>query len=231
MRHQSGKAAWRGLASLLATAAPTKEGVSSTLLLDQIATLRVEGYLPDTLALQVLTTGVVYGNQSAVVEDVLVDLVPLPVSALSADSALRALLHQVVTQAEEVCRAGNGLADDIRQAAGGEKLPWDKALRLGDALVHQLSIPVHRMLAGLQRQPDRIQEAADAWTIVARRLALEAGEQALASAPPQAFLGRPADKGNFIHRLSTAEARYRGAVYTIFPHVPEPASALTGGQA
>jgi CRISPR system Cascade subunit CasA len=229
IRHQPGKAAWRGLASLLATTVPTRDGTSSTLLLDQIASLRVEGYLPDDLPLQVLITGVVYGNQSAVVEDVLADLIPVPVSALSADGALRALLHLVVAQAEEIRRAGNDLGDDLRLAAGGDKLPWDKALRIGDALVHQLTAPVHRLLSGLQREPGRVEEAADAWQTVARTMALDAGEEALSTAPPQAFLGRPSNNARVIHRLSTAEARYRAAVYATFPRTPEPASV--GGQA
>jgi CRISPR system Cascade subunit CasA len=233
VRHQPGRAAWRGLSSLLATATPTQDGISTSLLLDQIASLRGQGFLPNTLALQVLTAGVVYGNQRAVYEDVLTDLIPLPVLALSADSSLRGFLEEVVDQAERLRRAGNDLGDDIRLAAGGEKLPWDKSLRVGDALVHQLTPTVHRLLAGLQRDPDRIDDADDAWQQVARRTALAAGEEAAAAAPPQAFLGRPASgSGRGAgggHRLSTAEARYRAAVHAVLPRHVEP--ALVGGPA
>lgn len=235
VRHQPGKAAWRGLASLLATTTPTQDGLSTTLLLDQLASLRAERYVPDTLPLQVLTTGVVYGNQSAVVEDVIVDLIPVPVLALSAEAPVRGLLEQVVTQAEALRHAGNDLGDDVRQAAGGEKLPWDKALRAGDALIHQLTPTVHRLLAGLQQDPGRVQDADEAWQQVARSAALAAGEEVLAAAPPQAFLGRSASGpaaghgSGVVHRLSTAESRYRAAVYAILPSRPEP--ALVGGPA
>lgn len=228
VRHQAGKEAWRGLAALLAARTPTKEGVSTTGLLNQLACLRTEDYVPDTLALQVLTVGVLYGNQSAVVEDVLVDLIPLPVVALTTDAPVRTFLHRVVAQAEDVRRAGNDLGDRVRRAAGGEKLPWDKSLRVGDALMHQLTAPVRRMLAGLQRRPDLLEEAEAAWHQVARRMALDAGEAAIEAAAPQAFLGRPTADGKAVIRLSTAEARYREAVFATFPDTRRP--ALPGGQ-
>ena len=181
VRHQAGKETWRGLAALLAAKTPTPEGVSTTALLDQLASLRAEDYVPDALPLQVLTVGVLYGNQSAVVEDVLADVIPLPVVALTTDAPVRGFLHRVVAQAESIRRAGNDLGDSIRRATGGEKLPWDKSLRTGDALMHQ------------------------------------------------AFLGRPTADGKTVIRLSTAEARYRAAVFATFPDTRPPAPS--GGQA
>src|SRR6266542_1999415 len=78
MRHQPGRAAWQGLTSMLALPelADGKAQVSTSLLLTQISRLRVGGHLPEDLPLQVLTVGVEYGNQSAVVEDVMVDVIP-----------------------------------------------------------------------------------------------------------------------------------------------------------
>ncbi len=222
-RHQPGKAAWRGLSSLLATSAPTEGGVSSSLLLQQAADLREEGYVPDDLPLQVLTVGVAYGNKSATVEDVLVDLIPLPVLALASDNPVRSFLHQVVTDAEVLRRASNNLGGGLRLAAGGERLPWDKGLHLGDALIAQLSQPVHRLLAGLQRHPELLDDAEAAWRDTARRLALDAGEEALASAPPQTFLGREEPGTNRVYRQATVEAHYRAAVYSTLPRTPDPA--------
>lgn len=227
-RHQAGRVGWRGLTALLATTAPTADGLSTSLLVGQAAGLQAENYLADTLALQVMTVGVVYGNQSAVVEDVLTDTVPLPVLALAADTVVRDLLQQVVDQAERLRRAGNTLGDDLRLAAGGDKLPSDKGQRLGDALVFQLTPAAHRLLAGLQREPDRVDDADDAWQQVARTFALNAGEQALATAPPQAFLGRqvrrsPTDARPVAKRLADAEAHYRAAIHLTLPRRPSPA--------
>jgi CRISPR system Cascade subunit CasA len=211
VRHQPGRSAWQGLGALLATTQPTDNKISSPLMLRQLAGLREEEYLPADLPLQVLTVGVAYGNQSAVIEDVLVDQIPLPVAALAAASPVRQLLLDVVGQADDLRAAANHLGDDLRRAAGGDKIPWDKSQRLGDILVYDFTPVVRRMLAGLQRHPEQVDKADSAWRAAARRIALEAAEPALAAAPPEAFLGRQEREG-FAHRLSTAEARYRAAV-------------------
>lgn len=227
VRHQPGRAAWRGMAALLATTEPAA-GMSSTGLIKQLADLRAESYLPVDLPLQVLTVGVAYGNQSAVVEDVMVDALPLPVAALSPDGDVRELLLEVADQAEHLRAAANRLGDDLRLAAGGEKLPWDKSQRLGDALVHQFTPVVRRMLAGLQREPERADDAAWAWKRAARRLALDAAELALDAAPPSAFLGRQ-ESERIAHRLSIAENRYQVVLRRILgpPNNERPDTALS----
>ncbi|HEX5494186.1 MAG TPA: type I-E CRISPR-associated protein Cse1/CasA, partial [Mycobacteriales bacterium] len=214
VRHQPGRSAWRGMAGLLAIRQPTGERVSSSLLLSQVADLRGQGCLPVDLPLRVLTVGVAYGNQSAVVEDVMVDAIPLPVAALAAEGEVRGLLLDVVSQARQLQDAANRLGDDIRRASGGDKQPWDKGQRVGDALVHEFTPVVRRLLAGLQRQPDRADEAEAAWRHSAYRLALQAAEPVLASAPPKAFLGRQENE-KAVFRTSVAEARYRAAVRDI----------------
>ena len=227
-RHRPGRAAWRGMAALLATVQPTGDGASTSRLLAQLADLRAEEHIPADLPLQVLTVGIAYGNQSAVVEDVMIDSLPLPVAALSPDGEVRELLLGVADQAEHLRVAANRLGDNLRLAAGGEKLPWDKSQRLGDALVHQFTPVVRRMLTGLQREPERADDAESAWKQAARRLALDAGELALEAAPPTAFLGRQ-ESERVTHRLSIAEARYQAAVRRILgpPHDQRPDTALS----
>ncbi|WP_242423541.1 type I-E CRISPR-associated protein Cse1/CasA, partial [Frankia sp. EI5c] len=95
VRHQPGRAAWRGLAGLLAVHGPTAEKVSAPALMQQVADLQADGYVPEDFPLRVLTVGVSYGTQSAVVDDVIVDEIPLPVAALAADSRVRYTLLQV----------------------------------------------------------------------------------------------------------------------------------------
>lgn len=209
LRHQPGRAAWRGLTSLLATdTAGDGAGESSSLLITQLGALRVQERVPEDLALQVLTVGVAYGNQSAVVEDVMVDLIPLPVAALPLGNAVHDLLLQIVDEAEALRVAMNKLGDDLRQAVGADKLPWDKGTRLGDALVHEFTGPVRRLLGGLQREPDRTDDAEQAWRSTARRLALSAANRAVDALPPTAFLGRELNEKVQL-RASTAEAFFR----------------------
>ncbi|MCM0674874.1 type I-E CRISPR-associated protein Cse1/CasA [Micromonospora phytophila] len=209
VRHTVGRDAWRGLDPMLATVPQETAAYSSSLLLAQLADLGM-----DEVPLQVLTVGVAYGNQSAVVEDVIADLIPLPIVALT-PGGVRQVIETVVRQAEELRRAGNRLDDDLRRASGGDPVPWDRGLRPGDALMHDLNPVVRRLLAGLQREPDRCDDAEDAWREVAQALALKAAEPALAAAPPTAFLGREDDKQKKAYRASLAEVWYRASVRKI----------------
>lgn len=224
VRHAPGRAAWRGLAPMLATVPKTGDEFSSSLLLSQLNNLRAEDYLPDDPPVQVLTVGVVYGNQSAVVEDFIADLIPLPLAALNPDGPVRKVIDTVIVQAEALRVTGNRLDDDLRKASGGENLPWDKGLRLGDALMHEFNVVVRRLLAGLQHHPDQYELAEDAWRTKAQELALKAAKTALSSVPPTAFLGREKNdktgngtnrKAQEFYRASVAEAWYRGAVRNI----------------
>jgi CRISPR system Cascade subunit CasA len=208
VRHQPGRAAWRGLEALLATAVPTSDKVSAPRLLSQLAGLQDSGFVSEDLPLRILTVGVSYGTQSAVVEDVMLDEIPLPVVALAADSAVRDTVLAVAQQAERLRVAANRLGDDLRAAAGAEKLPWDKGQRLGDMLIHSFTPTVRRLLAGLARNPSEAERAELAWRVVARRLAWEVAEPALSTAAPGAFLGRNPDAA-FGARLAVAEASFR----------------------
>jgi CRISPR system Cascade subunit CasA len=123
--------------------------------------------------------------------------------------------------------AANTLVDEIRRACGAEKLPWDRGLRLGTALVNDLTPVVRRMLGGLQREPERLDEAEAAWKIVARRLAWAAAEPVLAATPPTAFLGRR-ESERVVHRLSLAESRYRRSITAVLGpiHIGQPDAPL-----
>ena len=219
LRHRSGREAWRGLEALLETRQSAEDSDSTSLLIQQMASLQAEGMLAQDYPLQILAVGVAYGTQFSVVEDVAVDRLPLPVAALAADSPSRGFLLDVAAQADKLSKAADYLGNDLRRALGGDNLPWDKGQRLGDALIHRLTPLVRRLLAGLQRRPDLVEEAEIAWRQAALELSLEHVEPVLSDAPPAAFLGRqtggknPLGKGVF--RLSVAEARYRRAVREI----------------
>jgi CRISPR system Cascade subunit CasA len=223
-RHQAGRSAWRGLATLVATRPSTSEKRSSSVALTRIAGLRSERFLPENFPLRVLLVGVVYGNQQAVVEDVVSDVLPLPTQALlvDEDNTVRETLLTIVDQTEALWRAANHLGDDLRAAAGVEKMPWDKGQRLGEVLVHQFTNPVERILARLQRHPDDAEAAEVVWRNVARRLALQVAEPVLDAMPDTAFLGRPRrqpgggepDRKRY-DRVASAHARYLAAVTKI----------------
>ncbi|KJE20496.1 CRISPR-associated protein, Cse1 family [Frankia torreyi] len=209
VRHQSGRAAWRGFEALLATVPTPGEKVSAPKLLSQAAGLREDGILPADLALRVLTVGVQYGTQSAVIDEVTVDEIPLPVTALLRDSEVRRVVLAVADQAESLRVAANRLGDTLREAAGaGEKLPWDKGQRLGDMLVHNFTPTVRRLLAGLARHPQDAAKAELAWKVIARQVIWETVDPLLSTAGPRAFLGPHPDE-LFGARLAVAETSLR----------------------
>lgn len=232
LRHAPGRAAWRGMTALLARASSSTASEWTTSLLDQLARLGGDGYLEEEIPLQVLTVGVAYGKKSAVIDDVLVDRIPLPLRALREGTTVRALLLEVVSQAEQLRQAANLLSNDLRQAAGGEAMPRSQGGLLGEVLVHGLGGIVMRMLAGLQRQPDRMGEADAAWRAAAWRLALEVAQPVLESVPPATFLGRKGrgPTAQHTYRASRAEATYRATITRILgPQVGTPTSRSRQG--
>ncbi len=218
-RHQPGRAAWRGLDALLAVESSANGTYRTSPLLEQIGRLTAEGYVRDDYPLGVAIVGVEYGTQSAIVEHVMADEIPLPVVALRGDPEMRELLQDVVKQVDDLVTAVDLLDADLRRASGGDPTPWDAGQRPGTRLVHQFDSYVRRLLAGLQADPDELDRARDAWARTARRLTFALGDQIVSAVPPQAFRGRSeGEKHPF--RVSTAERAFRRRVAAVVP-VPE----------
>lgn len=211
-RHQPGRAGWRGLASLLAIGGMAQEGpFASSPLLAQLADV---SYQLTAFPLQVELSGISYGNQSAVIEDVIFDSIPLPIAALDPDGPVYGALLGVVEQAEELAEAVNRLSADLRRAAGSDPIPWDKGQRPGDVLLHALDPIVRRLLAGLRTVEDDFDAAERglrAWEEKAGEVTWTVAEQLLFSAPPSLFAGRTVTKDgkDRVYRLSTAERAFR----------------------
>ena len=194
-RHTAGKAAWRGLASLLALERPSEgKGVLASFLLSQIHDLQAESYLPDDYPLSVEIHGVVYGTQSSVVEDTISDAIPMPVAALGTDIALRDALLEVAGQADRLETAVNVLDADLRRAAGGDPVPWNKGQRPGDLLIHALDTAARRLLAdlrGVRGDDERLETVLAQWERTARAVAFATAEPLLAHSDPAVFAAAP----------------------------------------
>ncbi|MER7701664.1 type I-E CRISPR-associated protein Cse1/CasA [Kitasatospora sp. NPDC097605] len=225
-RHTQGKAAWRGLDALLAPTRQSADGAFETsVLLDEVSGLQESGKLGVDYPLQVETFGMVYGTQSAVVEDVIHDAIPLPLLALHQDSEAHLLLLDAAEQAELLARAVNNLSADLRRAAGTDPIPWDKGQRPGDLLLHTLDPLVRRLLAGVRDAGDDeeiLERGRLAWEQVAHRHVWEAANTLLLAAPATTFGGRtldpPGKSGKAqTYRLGTAGANFRRQVDEILP--------------
>lgn len=221
-RHTAGKAAWRGLSSLLALDRPSEgRGVLASLLLSQIHDLRAEGYLSDDYPLVIEIHGVVYGTQSSVVEDTISDSIPMPVAALGTDVAVRDALLEVAGQADRLETAVNVLDADLRRAAGGDPVPWNKGQRSGDYLIHAFDGAVRRLLEDLRGvtgddEDGRLEDILTAWEHTARAAAYATAQPLLARTDPAVFAGRMLGDGR-IYRQANAEASFRRALREILP--------------
>lgn len=194
-RHQSGKALWRGITGLLAIRdVEVRSGVEPPAALVQIGELWASGILPPDYPLDVLAVGVEYGNQSAVVDNVFADSLPLPVSALGVQSDVAVVLRDCADQAEQLRRALNDLAGDIRRSTGADPIPWDKGDHPGDDMMASFDGPFRRLLHAVQTDPDARLDAMDEWKGQARAIVLAAAKPVLAAAPPVGFLGRPSGR-------------------------------------
>ncbi|MER6503098.1 type I-E CRISPR-associated protein Cse1/CasA [Streptomyces sp. NPDC001455] len=216
LRLQPGKAAWRGLDALLAPERQSREagektsGFATSKLLDQAGSLAPD--LGEAYPLRVELSGVAYGNQSAVIDDVMFDALPLPLAALEADSDVRSALLEVAEQAEQLAMAVNHLSADLRRALGTEPIPWDKGQRPGELVLHALDPLVRRLLTGMRGVEDleRIEAGQLAWEQLAWRRSWEVADRLLQAVPVGAFVGRSVSQGEGkperTHRVSLAEA-------------------------
>lgn len=217
-RHRPGEHAWRGLAAVLGLGREEDgDGPRTSTLLEQVGAMRSTGHLPEDYALQVLTCGLEYGNMSAVVEDAAGDRIPLPTTALVADSRTRASVLEATGQAEEVARALNALSADLRRAQGAAPIPWDKGQRPGLTFLLSVDLPMRRLLRGMRKDaadPERVEAGMAAWEEILFRLAWDTAGTLLASASPSTFAGRKASATK-TYRAADAERIFRNALKDI----------------
>lgn len=215
-RPRAGRNTWQGLDTLLALEPPEDGRSEASRLIKQAGDLY--DVLGEDYPLRVLTTGTLYGNQSAVVEHVVADLTPIPMAALRQEQAAWELLNRIVSQTETLTRALNRLDGELRQARGGDPVPWNRGQRPEVELVPRLDLHVRRLLTGLQGEPHREEEAAWAWEASAERIVWELADRFLDAIDPKAFAGRIDAERNRIHRPANAEAWFRRQVNEALPH-------------
>ena len=229
-RHAPGKAIWQGMEALLAVEREEKGKFHTSDLLRQINSARVDGVIADDYPLRIQTYGLLYGNQSTVVEDILHDAVPLPVAALRAEGEVYDLVAEATEQAEELAQAVNSLSADLRRAQGADPIPWDKGHRPGELVLHALDPLVRRLLAGISATGtdfDVLSRGQRAWEQKAWAETMRIAERVLGTASAGAFIGREvADKGKkdgkkVLYSLGTAERDFRARLARILPRAAE----------
>lgn len=214
-RLRAGRTGWQGLDGLLAVDPPPDGAMESSLLLRQVG--RLADVVGETYPLSVLTVGVIYGSQWAVVDHVVVDQVPVPVAGLRVEPQLRGALTEMVQQSDDIARALNFLEADLRRAQGGDPIPWDRGQRTSVELIHDLDLSARRLLAGVQREPGRVEDGQRAWQKTGFRAAMHLADRLLDNVPPSAFAGRTDEERNRVHRPANAEASFRRSLAKALP--------------
>ncbi|MFC0863420.1 type I-E CRISPR-associated protein Cse1/CasA [Sphaerimonospora cavernae] len=226
-RHVPGKAIWRGLEALLAVHRSDLDSgsVETSSLLRQVADLRALGALQEDYPLRVEAFGITYGTQSAVIDDVYHDRIPLPVAALEPDAEVYGVLVEMTSQAEQLARVINHLSADLRRAAGLDPIPWDKGQRPGEQLLHRLDPVVRRVLdhaGGLS--DEQLEAVLLAWEQVAYRITREGADAVFATVPESVFAPRHSgDEEASVTNpgLGTVEWRLRRDLSAILPRAAE----------
>lgn len=227
-RHAPGKAIWRGMEALLAVERDDSEHGETSDLLAQLGDLRMAGQVAEDYPLRLESFGAVYGTQSAVVDDLLHDAIPLPISALDRDDEVYDLVVEATGQAEQLEQAINGLSADLRRALRAEPIPWDKGNRPGALVLHALDPLVRRVLAGAQAaagDPDTIQRGQRAWELKAWQETQQIADRLVSAAGPGTFRGREREVGTSgaktLFSLGTAVGRFRRRLADALPRAAE----------
>lgn len=206
VRWRPGQPAWRQLRSVLMLDAGQDMQTSRSLLqLSELSDVLGEDY-----PARLLCVGVEYGSMSAVISDTIIDAMPLPLTALRAsDSDVRDALTTVVSEADSLRRALDRLENDIRKACGADDKEWNVGTHPGDLAMEDLDASTRRLLAGLQREPEKYYDGIDAWRKTARAVVWKYANRLLDTAPPHAI------KGNANMRLANAERYFRRSLRKI----------------
>ncbi|WP_173668172.1 type I-E CRISPR-associated protein Cse1/CasA [Thermobifida fusca] len=192
--HDPTRSAWRGLGALVAGEASGAEqrGEAAAIvrprILDWVARLVNEGFLPEDYFIRTRLIGVSYGTQQAVIDEIVDDHVAMAVVLLhERDSGLGRTAIKAVEDAEKAVTVLGGLAADLAKAAGADPETPRAAAR--DRGFGMLDGPFRTWLATLAPGTDAT-ERRRAWQQKAHRIISDLGRQLVAEAGEAAWNGR-----------------------------------------
>ncbi|BCJ58925.1 type I-E CRISPR-associated protein Cse1/CasA [Micromonospora endophytica] len=229
--HDHTRALWRGLASLLPTAAekpgadaPTRRPPAIS---QWLARLRMQGLIDDGYRVTTRAVGVVYGNQMSVVDEVYHDSLTMTVQVFDPASPLATTIVDSAADAEAAVKALRGLAANLCRAAGGwgdrpEDPPAAAANRAAETAYAKLDILFRNWLGGLGPSDDPAQARVH-WQQQAAQCVRRLGGDLVDAAGPHAWAGRYLDqeKKNYLSS-ARADMFFRNALRRALPLATAP---------
>ncbi len=228
--HDPAKAIWRGLATILPRIAPRgKNDDKVDLMTAGVVDWAARALLGErTVTLRAI--GMVYGTQSAVVDDVVDDRLVVRAALLGEQgAAVQAAAEAAVQATDAAVLALRNLSSNLVRAAGGTDagLTDGARARAAERAYAALDQPFRSWLRGLGPESDA-DAARFAWHARARRVIGDLGTDLVRKAGPDAWVGR--EVGG--RRVSTPEADgwFRTALTVALPRPPQPPEAQQPAQ-
>ncbi|MEU0331810.1 type I-E CRISPR-associated protein Cse1/CasA [Streptomyces sp. NPDC006193] len=237
LEHDPARSAWRGIAALLADRLEETGGAGGPSrlrprILDWIARLVTEGHLPRRSLVRARVTGVKYGTQQSVIDEVVDDRLAMPVVLLHGQDPTYA--RQAIAAAEDADRAVRVLGDlaaDLARATGAEQEGPRAAARAEgfDSLDH----PYRGWLSDLAEVDDPFQHR-HAWQRRVRQTVGRLGDRLIATAGDAAWQGRihtDAKGGTHWLNAGLADLWFRQRLAKALGHPDSPRSPDPGNSA
>lgn len=238
--HDPARAAWRGLGALVtgkARGAEQRREAADQVrprILEWIARLTVDGYLPRGYLVRARLVGAVYGTQQSVIDEIVDDAVAMPVVLLhERNRELAQAAVSAVTDAEEAVTALGDLATGLAQAAGAESDGPRATAR--DRAFGDLDAPFRKWLRELAPAAEATEAAEGAddlledprypteqrrvWQFTVRETVALLGDELIESASEASWEGRVIEtkSGAFWLNTSSADLRFRRALHASLP--------------
>ena len=235
--HDPARAAWRGLGALVTgevRGADQRQEAAEQVrprILEWIAKLTVDGYLPRGHLVRARLVGAVYGTQQSVIDETVDDAVAMPVVLLHQDSReLARTAVAAVTDAEDAVTALGDLATGLAQAAGADgegprATARDRGFgELDDSFrgwLRDLATPEDGQtdLDSLLSDPEYPARRRGAWQRTVRNTVSRLGDELIESAGQASWEGRVLDtkSGAFWLNTSSVDLRFRRALRKCLP--------------
>ncbi|MGW8954762.1 type I-E CRISPR-associated protein Cse1/CasA [Streptomyces sp. NPDC055709] len=221
--HDPARAAWRGLAALIADRVEAGQGAEAAPylrpgILEWIARLVTERVLPRGYLMRARVIGPVYGTQQSVIDEIVDDYVTMAVALLhQQDREYAQQAIDAVADAEAAVTVLGDLATDLARAAGTEPGgPRGIAREIGFAA---LDGPYRMWLQGLAAADDLYAQRA-VWQQDVYRHVIRLGQELLTSAGAAAWAGRtvPTKTGSLWLNSALAETWFRSRLSKALSH-------------
>lgn len=225
--HDPDRAIWRGLQSLLPGTSPgrgtsTGERWVAPAIMEWLAHLVEERVVAADHVVRVEATGMVYGSNSSVVDDVVHDTLRLrALLARHGASNLAAVVTSCVDVADRGARAVGNLVGDLVAAAGGDGAGLRS--RAIERMYATCDAPFREWLSEVGLEMDSV-SLQTRWHETVRRLASAAAAELLQAISPAAWEGRTV-RGSIL-TAAHAEARFWRDLRLALPYAfPTPATS------